>query len=170
MLAIRHSRRVSKQRCTLFSVLQEFLVISITLIYVFRVHVKEVCGTYAVNIWVTQGPCILKTEFFRPWETSRWPSICCVSGPTRTLSGSPTFRHSPANMTLPSTSRKTRCGTCSPRRPSTTCSASIRTQPGSTPTSTKSSRWGAGLYLCNGAGKEGKRIMQMFTWHCIKDT
>lgn len=103
-----------------------------------------------------QGPCILKTGFFKPWETSHWPSICCVSGPTLTRSGSPTFRPSPASTTPPSTSRRMRFATCSPHRPYTTSSASTRTRRGSTPTSTRSSRWAG----ADGAGEEETWVLE----------
>uniref|UniRef100_A0A671EAK1 protein-histidine N-methyltransferase n=1 Tax=Rhinolophus ferrumequinum TaxID=59479 RepID=A0A671EAK1_RHIFE len=69
---------------------------------------------------------------------SHWPFICCVSAPILTLSGSPTFRPSPASTIPLSTLGRTKFGTFSPHKPFTMSSASIRTRLGSTPTSTKS--------------------------------
>lgn len=91
-----------------------------------------------------QGPYILKTEFFKPWETSHWPFIYCVSEPTLTLSGSLTFRPCPASTTRLSTLKKMKFGIFSQHKQYMMSSASIRTQLGSMPISTKSSRWAAG--------------------------
>uniref|UniRef100_A0A671EAH9 protein-histidine N-methyltransferase n=1 Tax=Rhinolophus ferrumequinum TaxID=59479 RepID=A0A671EAH9_RHIFE len=85
-----------------------------------------------------QGPCILKDRILQAMGISHWPFICCVSAPILTLSGSPTFRPSPASTIPLSTLGRTKFGTFSPHKPFTMSSASIRTRLGSTPTSTKS--------------------------------
>lgn len=121
--------------------LEEFLVISRPLIYTLNEYFfRKFVELMLLTSGFLQGPYILKTEFFKPWETSLWPFICCVSEPTLTLSGSPTFRPSPANMILLSTLKKMKFGIFSQRKRYTTSSASIRTRLGSMPTSIESSR------------------------------
>lgn len=132
---------MSEERCMLLCILQNFPIISVTLIYILNeCFLRRFLELMLLTSGLIQDLYILKTGFFKLWEISHWPFTCCVSEPTLTLSGSPTFRPSPASMTLLSTLRRTKFGTSSPHKPSMTSSANTRTRLGSTPTSIKSSR------------------------------